>query len=219
MHPPPPMCVPPLANLQELWKVEYCMSMMNGIPCYLPHPHLLVWVTSVRFLSARATFKIGSGNESICLQPMLVLSVHWWPVPVSVGAVLRSTTHATPPPPSDVGPSTCWPPRTLEGWVHDACYVHDAWYSLFDSLVPASQRPPKMPAQQKKTHVSSTIWAKGQLYFKAENGKYINSISRTLLAPSPSTWCWNPCVTIACHKYILNSVISTPWNVRGDFWA
>ena len=37
-----------------------------------------------QFLPAGATFKISLANENHWLQPMLVLTVHWWPTPVSV---------------------------------------------------------------------------------------------------------------------------------------
>ena len=53
----------------------------------LPSPNLLVLATSERFLSARGTFRAILASESHWLQPMLVLSVRWWPTPASVGRV------------------------------------------------------------------------------------------------------------------------------------
>ena len=42
-------------------------------------------VTSERFILAGGTFRAILANESHWLQPMLVLSVHWWPAPAGVG--------------------------------------------------------------------------------------------------------------------------------------
>ena len=38
-------------------------------------------------LPAGATFRASSASESHWLQPVLVLTVRWWPAPVSVGAL------------------------------------------------------------------------------------------------------------------------------------
>ena len=46
---------------------------------YTPHIHLLLRATTFRAILV---------SESHQLQPMLVLSVHWWPAPVGVGSVL-----------------------------------------------------------------------------------------------------------------------------------
>ena len=54
----------------------------------IPSPHLLVLATSERFLPAGGTFRAILANESHWLQPVLVLSVHWWPAPTGVGRVL-----------------------------------------------------------------------------------------------------------------------------------
>ena len=51
-------------------------------------PHLLVRATSERFLPAGGIFRASLANESHWLQSVLVLSVHWWPTPVSVGGLL-----------------------------------------------------------------------------------------------------------------------------------
>ena len=51
-------------------------------------PHLLVRVTSERFLSAWGIFRVILASESHWLQPVLVFSVHWWPTRVSVGGLL-----------------------------------------------------------------------------------------------------------------------------------
>ena len=41
-----------------------------------------------QFLPAGATFSPGSASESHWLQPVLVLTVHWWAAPVCVGGLL-----------------------------------------------------------------------------------------------------------------------------------
>ena len=51
----------------------------------IAHPHILVQANNERFLQAGATFSPGSASESHWLQPVLVLTVHWWPAPVCVG--------------------------------------------------------------------------------------------------------------------------------------
>ena len=51
-------------------------------------PHLLVRVTSERFLPAGGTFRAILASESHWLQPVLVLSIHWWPTPINVGGLL-----------------------------------------------------------------------------------------------------------------------------------
>ena len=51
-------------------------------------PHLLVRTNSERFLLAEGIFKTILANESHWLQLVLVLSVHWWPAPISVGGLL-----------------------------------------------------------------------------------------------------------------------------------
>ena len=45
---------------------------------HIAHPHLLVRATNERFLSSRTTFRVGLANENHKMQPMLVLTVHWW---------------------------------------------------------------------------------------------------------------------------------------------
>jgi hypothetical protein len=45
-----------------------------------------VRATSERFLPTGGTFRASLASESHWLQPMLVLSIHWLPTPVSVGA-------------------------------------------------------------------------------------------------------------------------------------
>jgi hypothetical protein len=44
--------------------------------------------TNERFLSAGVTFEVGLASECRCMQLVLVLTVHWWPTPVSVGGLL-----------------------------------------------------------------------------------------------------------------------------------
>ena len=53
-----------------------CHLMTFGIQL-IAHPNLLVRVTNVRVLSARATFRVGLASESHRLQPMLMLTLHW----------------------------------------------------------------------------------------------------------------------------------------------
>jgi hypothetical protein len=50
-------------------------------------PHMLVRATSEGFLPARGTFRVILASESHWLQPVLVLSIHWWPPPTGVGRV------------------------------------------------------------------------------------------------------------------------------------
>ena len=54
----------------------------------IPSPHMLVLVINERFLPARGIFRAILASESHWLQPVLVLSVHWWPTPIGVGRVL-----------------------------------------------------------------------------------------------------------------------------------
>ena len=49
---------------------------------------MLVLATSERFLPAMGTFKAILTSESHRLQPMLVLSVQWWPTLAGVGKIL-----------------------------------------------------------------------------------------------------------------------------------
>ena len=51
-------------------------------------PHLLKQATSERFVLAWATFTAILASESHWLQPAMVLFVHWWPTPISVGGLL-----------------------------------------------------------------------------------------------------------------------------------
>jgi hypothetical protein len=56
-------------------------------------PHLLVLATNEQFLPAWGTFRATLASESHWVQPVLVLSVHWWPTPTYVGRVLLSGVH------------------------------------------------------------------------------------------------------------------------------
>ena len=70
------------------------VGVVYGGGYFIAHPHLLVRATSKRFLQARATFRSVLASESHWLQPVLVLTVHWWPAPVSVGGLLMNVpTH------------------------------------------------------------------------------------------------------------------------------
>ena len=55
---------------------------------HLAHPHLLVRATNNRFLLARATFRSVLASERNWLQAVLVLTVRWWPAPISVGGLI-----------------------------------------------------------------------------------------------------------------------------------
>jgi hypothetical protein len=87
-----------LEGMPPLEQENNCMSprcgwmLMNvlvwGLVRVLPSPHMLVLATSERFLPAGGTFRVILASESHWLQPVLVLSVHWWPALASVGRVL-----------------------------------------------------------------------------------------------------------------------------------
>jgi hypothetical protein len=57
-------------------------------------PHMLVWATSEQFLSAGGIFRAILTSESHWLQPVLVLSFHWWAAPAGVGSVLANPNCA-----------------------------------------------------------------------------------------------------------------------------
>jgi hypothetical protein len=58
-----------------------------GMMRLIPSPHLLVLATNERSLPAGGNFRAILATESRWLQPVLVLSVQWWPAPTSVGRV------------------------------------------------------------------------------------------------------------------------------------
>jgi hypothetical protein len=70
---------------------------VTGCLQIIAHAHLLVQARSERFLLARATFRVGLAGESHWMQPMLVLTIHWWHAPISVGGL-----YAKPIPTSEV---------------------------------------------------------------------------------------------------------------------
>jgi hypothetical protein len=55
--------------------------------CFRAHPHLLVLPITERFLLVGANFGIGLASENHWLQQVLVLTVHRWPTPISVGGL------------------------------------------------------------------------------------------------------------------------------------
>ena len=55
----------------------------------IANPHLLVRATSERFPPARATFRSVLANKSQQLQPLLVLTVRWWPGTSKYGWAIR----------------------------------------------------------------------------------------------------------------------------------
>ena len=54
----------------------------------MPSPHLMVLATNEQFLPAWGTFRAILDNESHWLQPVMVLSFHWWSALAGVGRVL-----------------------------------------------------------------------------------------------------------------------------------
>ena len=90
----------PIRPKLRVWAKEKLVPISSSCPknlapelCHLrchmgwviPSSHLLLMVTSERFLPAGDTFRVILASESHWLQPMLVLSVHWWPgTPASV---------------------------------------------------------------------------------------------------------------------------------------
>jgi hypothetical protein len=75
-------------SFQFAFEVYLSFKANDNIVTLTPSPHLLVLATIERFLSAGGTISAISSNESHWLQPMLVLSVHWWPTQVGVRRVL-----------------------------------------------------------------------------------------------------------------------------------
>ena len=65
--------------------------MMNSPPT---HTGAAMWATNERFLQAGTTFRVSSASERHWLQPMLVLTVHWWDRTSMFGWAIshRSTT-------------------------------------------------------------------------------------------------------------------------------
>jgi hypothetical protein len=80
-------------NDHETWSI-WChvgihVDFTSILHSLIHSPHMLVRATNERFLLAsRGTFRASFASESHWLQPMLVLSVHWWPTPIRVGGLL-----------------------------------------------------------------------------------------------------------------------------------
>ena len=59
----------------------------------------MVWATNERFLPVGFTFGFDLACERCWLQPVVVLTVRWWPTPVSVGGLLanpnRGCSHSS----------------------------------------------------------------------------------------------------------------------------
>ena len=55
---------------------------------FIARPHLLVRATTERFPPARATFRSVLASESHWLQPLLVLTVRWWPDTTKCGLAI-----------------------------------------------------------------------------------------------------------------------------------
>jgi hypothetical protein len=76
----------PMKNLRMQWSHAFNVVCEVAL---VPSPHLLVLATNERCLPTRGIFEAILASESHWLQPVLVLSVHWWPSPVGVGWVLE----------------------------------------------------------------------------------------------------------------------------------
>ena len=70
------------------WYMALC-SVTLLVRTIIVRPHLLVRVTSERFPPARVTFRSVLANESHWLQPLLVLTVRWWPDTNKCGRAIR----------------------------------------------------------------------------------------------------------------------------------
>ena len=77
---------------QTIGYFKYVMAMWK----LKAHPHLLARATNERFLLTRATFRSILASKNHWLQPVLVLTVRWWPAPVSVGGRLVAHGHGPP---------------------------------------------------------------------------------------------------------------------------
>ena len=61
---------------------------MRATGCTSASTHRLLMRTTIeRFLPARATFRSVLASDNHWLQPVLVLTIHWWPAPISVGGL------------------------------------------------------------------------------------------------------------------------------------
>jgi hypothetical protein len=67
-----------------LWHTLPNQMLLNMV---IHSTHMLVQATNEQFLPAGGTFRAILASESHWLQRVLVLSVHWWPAPASVGSV------------------------------------------------------------------------------------------------------------------------------------
>ena len=106
-------------NSYEGFNLEHCISdpKIHMIEPLIAHPHLLVRATSERFPPARATFRSVLASESHWLQPLLVLTVRWWPAPISVGGLLID-------PICGQFLAKSWPTRAIIYWFN---YVVPLW--------------------------------------------------------------------------------------------
>ena len=73
--------------------IGFKVSEPNLVTHLIVHPHLLVRATSERFPPARATFKCVVASESHWLQPVLVLTVRWWPGTSKCGRAINRTPY------------------------------------------------------------------------------------------------------------------------------
>jgi hypothetical protein len=78
---------------KQWFSLRMKVAVYDKKPTVIPSPHMLVLATSEQFLLARGTFRVILASESHWLQPMLVLSVRWWPTPTGVGRVLLSSAR------------------------------------------------------------------------------------------------------------------------------
>jgi hypothetical protein len=80
--------------MAQIWKFDCkegtkIQPLREGQCKLIAHPHLLVQATSERFLPAWSTFTHGLANERHWLQPVLILTVHWWPHMSKCGWAMR----------------------------------------------------------------------------------------------------------------------------------
>ena len=105
---------------------------------YIARPQLLVRATIERFPPARATFRSVLASESQWLQPLLVLTVRWWPGTVSVGELIVKKVKPLHPFPTIRIPSKggCF---VIEG--DFLCLLSSSSMNVFDLMGKTSHVP------------------------------------------------------------------------------
>ena len=69
--------------------------LLHKAPSLIAHPHLLVRAINERFLPSRNTFRNVLASESQWLQPVLVLTVRWWPNTSKCGWAISASSIIT----------------------------------------------------------------------------------------------------------------------------